>query len=192
MIRANKWLANATETAPVVIPAAIAAFGLAAVSCLLAGNVANILVWPLGLLAAGGAAVAAARLPKIDLPGTIFERRLVGVCVLVFVLAWGVWNGLITSQHIFTNRDPATYSNTAAWLVAHDNLKIDTPILFTGQGFTNDSPGFDTFGGDSSYVSAQGQHLFPLLLGLVGRIVGVSGMLHAPVLFGMAALLAVY
>ena len=172
----------------VVLPAGLAAFGASATLLLLAGQLRSALVWPLGLLAAAVAIwVVVKNYPAIDQSR---ERFWANAVVYLGVLAWGSFNFLHTAQHIITNRDPGTYTNTAIWLVHHNNLNITQSGVFGSvSGASGDSPGFFSHNG---HLLAQGLHLLPIFLGLIGRIVGVSHMLHFSVLFGMTALLSVY
>jgi hypothetical protein len=193
MKRFGARIIRAVELLPLTVPAGLAAFGVVAMVLLVVGQLQNIFVWPLGLLAAVLAIVAVAHLPRIERPGTRREQLICDVLIIAGVLAWGAFNFFYTSQHLFTNRDPATYASAATWVTEHDNLKIDTPQVF-GQldDITNESPGFLQASGADDAVYAQGQHLFPALLGLAGRLVGQDVMLHLPVIFGMSALLAMY
>lgn len=180
---------RALEIMPLGLAVFVAAFGTVAMAMLLLGWLNN-LVWPLGITAG---TLAFALLWRW-LPPSQANRETI-ICnslVIVGVLLWGIFNAFYTSEHMLTNRDPATYANAAIWLINHEDLKIDTPNIF-GQNpnITIESPGFMSFG-QNDVVFAQGQHLFPVLIGLIGRLVGSSIVLHSPVLFGVLALLAVY
>lgn len=181
------------ESLPLTLPAAIASFGCVAIALLLAGQLHNWLVWPLGLAAAGVAFWVILKSPVKFGLGSEKERFICAGLVLLGVAAWGVWNMQYTAQHLFTNRDPGTYANAAAWLVNHPDLKITTPKVFGEDSqLATSSPGFENPSEDKSMVHAQGLHLFPALLGIAGRVVGEQDMLRLPVLFGMAALLAMF
>lgn len=177
--------------APVALMVGVAAFGVVAMLLLFVGTFEAVFIWPLGLLAALVAMLCVGRLPRVERPGSQKEQRWGDTLALLAVLVWGAWNITLTSQHIFTNRDPATYANAAAWLVNHNSLRIEVPSFTDNlQGFTNSSPGF-TQSGDTT-VSSQGQDFLPVLIASVGKVVGEYKMLHAPVLLAMVALLAVY
>lgn len=188
----KRLMRQIVSVAPVASMVGVAAFGIVSMLLLFIDRFETFFVWPLGLIAAVLAMIAVGRLPRIERPGSLRERQWVDVAALVAILLWGVWNVAFTSQHIFTNRDPATYANAAAWLVNHDSLRIEAPSFTDGlSGFTNSSPGFTAEDG-SPTVSSQGQDFLPVLLAAAGKLVGEYKMLHTPVLIGMAALLAVY
>jgi len=112
--------------------------------------------------------------------------------MLVCVLAWGGYNMPFSSQHILTNRDPATYAIGAAWLSERDNLRMEVaPTLMDVKGISPGSAGF-TLNKEDNMISAQAQHILPALLGSIGKIVGSKHVLHFNVLFGMTALIALY
>lgn len=180
---------RAVEQLPVVLPVALAAFSVVAIFCLLIGHLESGLVWPLGLLAAVLAAAATA----VAYPrrASTSKANLCNAVTLLGVLAWGGIMLPKTAQHLITNRDPGTYANAAVWLLHHDNLRIPAVHVFgAAPGITATSAGF--FPGADGALLAQGQHLLPVLLGLMGRMVGLSPMLHLNILFGVTALLAIY
>lgn len=191
----NQFLLGLLKTiqlAPLAAPAALAAFSIVAMVLLLLGRYDSYMVWPLGLLAAAGAVFVAAK-AKISRPGSTKEQQVTDVIVVGGIIIWCIWNMAFASQHIFTNRDPATYANAAAWLAHHNNLTIDTPQVFGADPKIQvTSPGFDSLDQNPTEVSAQGQHLLSALLGLGGRVVGDSLMLRLTPIFGAVALLAVY
>lgn len=174
---------------PIAVPAVLATTGAAVMALLLYGQLVDWLVWPIVFVITIATITALWYwLPK---PTISREQLICTALLLLGVLAWGIFNTQYTSQHLLTNRDPATYANAAAWLVKHENLKISTPAIFNSPNVTTESPGFMS-GGQTDAVYAQGQHLFPILLGLGGRIVSQDLMLHLPIFFGMTALLAMY
>lgn len=188
----SNWATRCIEVLPVALPAALAAFGTVAVALLLFGQLHSAFVGPLGLLAAVCVFMAVARAPRIERPGGRREQMLCDVMVVFAIVAWGLFNAYHASEHVFTNRDPATYANAAAWLVDHESLRIDTPSVFDQHNIVSDSPGFMHPANRPAEVHAQGAHLLPVLLGLGGRVVGEELMLRLSPLFGMSALLAVY
>lgn len=181
------------ELIPLVVPAALASFGLVTVILLLLGQFRPELIWPLGLICAATASYFVGRYGRVDRPGSIVEQRICDVVFLAAILIWGGFNALYTTQHVFTNRDPATYSVAGAWLTTHDNLYIDISQVF-GEvpGVIGASAGFGLDKVTEDRLYAQGLHLLPALLGLMGRVIGVDHMLHLNPLFGMTALMAVY
>lgn len=177
---------------PVAIPVALAVFSSVAMLWLLIEQFNGWYVWPSATIAA---VVATWWLyKKYPHEKTIsFENKVCTAIVLIGVLFWVGFNAYYTSQHIHTDRDPATYAVAGIWLAKHDTINIpmehpfgteDTNVLQTSAGFGKS---------DDNTIFAQGAHLLPALLGLVGQITGsVSALLHVPPLFGGTALLAVY
>jgi 4-amino-4-deoxy-L-arabinose transferase-like glycosyltransferase len=185
------WLLSAVDSLPIVLPAAIAAFGTVAMALLLLGQLRTGYVWPLGLTAVLLVTVLVIRhYPNAKTHSQ--ERHLCNFLVLGGLLAWGAFNMLFAAQHLITNRDPGTYANAGVWLVNHPNLRITATNVFAAvPDVSATSPGF-TFDAHGQFLLAQGQHLLPVFLGLAGRIVGVAHMFQVNILFGMAALLAIY
>lgn len=183
------------ETTPLTIPVGLAVFGTIAMTFLVADSFKT---WPVLLL--GVPAALAAMLGAHHLaagnpgrPSSRREQRLCDVLVVAGVLLWTIGNLPFTSQHIFTDRDPATYAVAGAWLINHDSVRIPAAAGFDNiAGVTNASLGFSPSTHDSSEIYAQGAHILPALLGLAGRFVGSEAMLHLNVVFGGTALLAVY
>lgn len=189
--RRTGWLWRAAYLAPLVLPAALAAFGSVAVLFILLGQFKSAYVWPLGLLAAMLACVPVVRARKGQ-SGSVGERNVCDLLVLIGVSVWILFNVLFTAQHFLTNRDPGIYTTAGAWLVKHDSLKIPATDAFKGTPSVVAYSGGFSQGRDPSTLDAQGQHLLPALLGLSGRIVGVSNMVRINVLIGGIALLAIY
>lgn len=176
---------------PVVLPAMVAAFGFVVMALLLPGWLNSWLVWSLGILAALATAFLIGRFSPVGGGGR--ERFICDFLVLAGVLAWGLFNSYYASEHLFTNRDPATYATTAVWLINHDSLQIGTPAVFgDSPNITAESPGFSHPQNRPETVHSQGQHLLPVLLGLAGRITGEDLVLRLAPWFGALALLAVY
>lgn len=184
---------RAIESLPLALPVALAAFGAVATFFLLIGQLKDIYVWPLGLLAAFAAAAVVARHGNINSPGSPKEKQVCGILAITGFIIWVGFNVFFSSQHVFTNRDPATYANAGGWLINHTSLSIDASNVFGNvSGVEPFSAGFGLNLDDPHLLNAQGAHLLPILLGLFGRVVGPAGMLHLNVLFGGIALLAVY
>lgn len=181
------------ETAPLVVPVALAIFGAVAMLFLLADSFYSWLVWPFGLLAA---AAASYYLVKVGTPqrlGSLTERRVCDLMLVVGVALWGGFNVLYTSEHIYTDRDPATYAVTATWLIGNTDLRIEKPTVFGDDpDLVAYSAGFGDDVHDKDLLFAQGNHLLPAMLAMGGRIVGDDRMLRLNVIAGMAALGAVY
>lgn len=192
-IAVSRMGAAAAELAPLLLPAALAAFGSVAVFFVLIGQFRGVFVWPLGLLAAGLICIPILKATRTGGPGSGREKKLSNILAILGVTAWAVFNVFFTAQHFLTNRDPGTYANAGAWLVKHDNLELPVHEPFGNTaGVEPYSGGFMPDTHDSSRLNAQGQHLLPALLGLSGRIVGVKNMVRINVLIGALALLALY
>jgi 4-amino-4-deoxy-L-arabinose transferase-like glycosyltransferase len=193
--KVSQWVFSAVEILPLLLPAVLTAFGCVAIALLLMGQLKDMFVWPLGILAACAAAIPVIKYGRVDRPGGAKERRITDWLVVAGVVVWGGFNMLYTSQHILTNRDPATYGVAGAWLIHHDNIKMNVPdVLGTTPRVVGSSAGFEALqlNDKEPHVYAQGMHLLPAFLGLSGRIAGEELMLRVSPFFGMTALLAVY
>lgn len=179
---------------PLAVVAGLAGFGVVAMLCLLAGQFHAWLIWPLGLLAAGLCAWPAFALRAYQRPGSRKAQVICDALVLVGVAAWGGWNVLYTSQHVITDRDPATYAVTAGWLAEHSGFTQQASNTFAGMPqLGTGSAGFmEVVSEGNATLHPQGQHLLPALLGSVGKVVGGKHALRFNVLFGMTALLSMY
>lgn len=186
---------RAVESLPFSLPAGLAAFGVVAMCCLLAGFFKTWLVLSAGLLAAAVAGYCAHRLVMHggERPGSRREQRLVDWLAVIGITLWLGANIPFAAQHIFTDRDPATYAVAGAWLTSHDDLRIPEPDGFGDvPGVSTDSLGFSASTLRDGEIYAQGSHILPAFLGIAGRLAGQEAMLHFNVIFGAAALLAVY
>jgi hypothetical protein len=182
------------ELVPVALPAALAAFGVVAVSLLLLNGFHTILVGLLGL----GAAYAAVRVvsrhyKNIDRPGSRQEQKRWDLVVLIGVVLWILVNLAFASQNVFVNRDPAVYGVSGAWLVQHDDLRLPLVDAFGKvEGLDPVGLGFGYSVSTPGELFAQGLHLLPAFIGLTGRFLGQNAMLRINPVFGGCALLAVY
>jgi hypothetical protein len=184
------------QTLPVTVPTALAAFSIIALAHLLIGQFRAILILPIGVVSALAAGYYAHRLA---VQNTSRSKGRTGVIidglVLVGIILWAIFNLLFTSQHLFTNRDPATYNLAGAWLMQHRSVQIDKPAalqFLNVPGLTTDSLGFASSPTNSQVIDAQGLHVLPALQGLAGKMFGLSGVLKINVIFGATALLAFY
>lgn len=184
---------NFLDVLPLIVPAVLAAFGTVAMVLVLFHRLDDVLVWPLGIFAGLLTLIYIIKHGRIKRPGSIKEQRISDFLLLLGVVVWVVFNSFFFSQHIFTNRDPATYGVTGAWLVNHNTLDIDMATGVENLPETRvSSGGFKLKPGDDDTVQAQGNHLLPVFLGLGGRLVGMENFFVINVLFGGAALLAIY
>ncbi|HTB48764.1 MAG TPA: glycosyltransferase family 39 protein [Verrucomicrobiae bacterium] len=182
------------NTLPVVLPTALAAFGSVTMALLVLGQFHTFLVWSIGLVAAYFAARYVYRLTvALTLPGSRNEQNYCTTIVLVGIGLWVIVNAALSSQHIFTDRDPGVYATTGAWLVNHTSLRIPRTGLFSNlPGIVTKSGGFGTSAFNPKVLFAQGDHLLPALLGLAGRLGGYGFMLRFNALLGGISLLAIY
>lgn len=187
------FIANFIEMLPLVIIAGLAGFTAVTVVLLLLNQFRVELIWSLGPIAALICGWGVLRLvAPWQRPGKRRESVICDVLVLVGVVVWGCYHISLTSQHVLTDRDPATYAVTASWLSEHDNLDQTSMTTFSEVGGVHvNSAGFVVDKEDNT-LYPQGQHALPALLGAVGKFVGPVKVLHFNVLFGMTALLAVY
>lgn len=124
---------------------------------------------------------------------TLKKSHKIDLLVVAGLIVWAGLGAYYSAQNIFINRDPGIYSVTGAILIDDPDLDIEKDVVFgdlaeiqsTSAGFGN-----DLF--DSGKVFVQGQHLYPVLLGLFGRVVGESGMFIFNALCGSLALLVLY
>jgi len=114
------------------------------------------------------------------------------VLLLVGATVSTVNNVLLSSRYINVSRDPGIYAVLGRWLVDHPSLRIQTrPELFGDViAVVPESPGFYGMGG--GFVEAQGMHLLPGWLAIVGWTGSQGAMLSANALFGGTVLLACY
>ncbi len=178
---------------PEALPAALAGYGVVAIVLLLAGQLRPWLTLSLGLAAAVMASVAAGRASARLAPRSP-HRRWADLTALTGAAVWASLNLPLSSQDIAVFRDPATYALTGEWLVHHHSVPILThPEVFGGTpGLAFASNGFPALPGGGGAVQPQGAHLVQSLVASAGWLGGDSALLHANVVIGAAALLAVY
>lgn len=183
-------LARLIDLTPLFVPVIVMCFGIVAVVFLVLDSYKLEFVLPIGtLLSVTAVSAVYYYAPREKLSK---ERQLCNVFVLIAVGVWMGWNGLLTSQHILIDRDPAIYVNGGIWLTTHDNLKPSLPDELKGvEGVRVNANGFGVSVQGGS-LSAQGLHILPALLAIGGRIFSIGAMLHMNVLFGASALLAIY
>jgi 4-amino-4-deoxy-L-arabinose transferase-like glycosyltransferase len=188
----TSWGVYLVDRLPLAIIAGLAGFSLVVIILLILGQFRTELIWTVGTAAALLCVWGVFRFGIVERPGSEKEILICDVLVLVGVLVWGWWNINLTSQHVLTNRDPATYAVTASWLSEHSNLiQQETSAISGLDGLSNGSAGFFV-DKETNQLYPQGQHALPALLGAIGKFVGQVTVLHFNVLFGMTALLAVY
>ncbi len=161
-------------------------------------------VLPLVLVAAAAAVVLVWRLPRDedeaggaqgidgrDREPAGWPQWLPVVLLLVGAAVSTVNNVLLSSRYVFVSRDPGIYAVLGRWLVDHPGLRIQTqPELFDGVKVVPENSGIYAQGG--GFVEAQGMHLLPGWLAIVGWTGSEGAMLSANALFGGTMLLACY
>ena len=123
--------------------------------------------------------------------------RTSGVVVLLaMVIAAGssLVNGYFASEHLLTNRDPAVYNTTAAYLASNGELLVDTDRfdVFGGtEGLSFSTAGYNgNAGGEDIYP--QFLHGLPALLAVGDWVGGSRLMLRLPAIFGGLGLLTFF
>lgn len=193
--RLVRRLFSACQSAPVTIPAALAAFSLVAIFHLLIGQYSMALVVPIGGLVALMSAIYAHRLYLSSSLSSTAGHRTFDILVIAGIIIWCCANLLFTSEHLFTNRDPATYNLAGNWLTKHASLQIEKPAALeqlSVPGLHAESLGFATNPNNGSQIHAQGAHILPAWQALAGKLFGPEGVLRFNALFGATALLALY
>lgn len=177
------------EALPLLVPAMVAAFSLVAMAALQAGRFQPLVVLPVGLLAAVGAAWSVGLTRPEPLSGA---RWLDGVA-LGLVLGFAALNLRYSAQIIEVFRDPGVYAITGQWLVHHGSLPIPVhPEVFGGvPGISFYSAGFDPTA-TSGFVHPQFSNLLPGLLAVGGWVGGDRLVLKVNPLLGGLALLSLY
>jgi hypothetical protein len=185
---------------PELIAVGVAGFSVLPMVLLLAGQFHPGLAIALGLLGAVAAIVASGLLvsdqPPPLRPGLPGQRPVTGLVltVLAVVLAfvWLAFNLRYYAEDVYAQRDPATYSLAARWLMSHASLAIPThPELFgSPTGYDDTSAGFAHI--TDGTVHAQGNHLLPVLLACLGSVFGTTAMLQGNMVLGALGLITFY
>ena len=143
--RVIKRIHYSVSLLPLSAPVVLVAFAVPIVVLLLFDNLDSGLVLAIGTPLAVVAVHHVSKYYKeTNRPGSKKEQLISDWLVLIGVILWLLISGSFTSQHIFTNRDPATYTNGAVWLVDHESIHIDRPEnIFKGnRDVTINSGGF--------------------------------------------------
>jgi hypothetical protein len=182
---------------PEAIPVAAAGFSVPAMVLLLLGRFEVPLVAVAGT---AGAVAAVAALGPERLVSYRYGRSRWTVAALVLAAAFFVFNAAFAGQDLYAMRDPSTYVASGQWLTQHPSLPVDTQAEVFGadvEGSTDAqlfgySAGFANDMSRGGYVDAQGNHLLPVFLAVVGWYGGEGALLGLNALFGAAALLAMF
>lgn len=192
------WLVSGIDRAPLALIVGLSVLGLWLIILLLFEQFSTLLVWlPGSVLFLASTIVTLAVLRKVDKTPVSRAQAIWDGAVVAFIIAWSGFNMFYASQHVLTNRDPATYTNMASWLSKRESVLIpEGKTLSDRQGLIRqDSMGFNTDVAELTgqrVVFAQGQHVVPALLGAAGKFVGEKQVLRLNVVFGATALLAIY
>lgn len=185
---------DVAEAVPLILSVVLAVFGAVCIFFLLIGHFESELIWPVGIILSIPTALYTFKIfQETERAGSVIERRWMIVLLWVMVFAWMGVNAKFSSSHVLINRDPATYTITGEWLINHDNLHIPMEKNFdTNWGLRSDSGGFGVNTDTPDELFAQGAHLLPAFIGLIGRVVGREFVLNLNVAFGGVALLTLF
>lgn len=187
----RRW--RALEALPVAIPVFTLVFGAVALLLLVGGMLWSWLVVLLGVpLGSIAAWYVGGKVPN-KLPGSLLERRWVGLALLVGVAAWVGVNMVYASETVYVYKDPGIYTTSAKFISQHDNLIIETSDVFGEDPKINgDSAGYESVRGNLDRLYVQAPHLVPVIAGLFARLVGETGVFAANSMLGGVALLSMY
>lgn len=178
---------------PEAIPVAAAGFGVPAMALLLLGW---FVVPAVVVLGTAGAVLAVAVLGPERLVSYRYGRSRWTVAALLLAAAFFAFNARFATQDLYAMRDPSTYIATGQWLTHHASLPVDTQDevfhAATGAKLYGYSAGFGDDLLQTGQVAAQGNHLLPAFLAVVGWFGGESALIGTNALIGAAALLAMF
>lgn len=117
--------------------------------------------------------------------------KVIDLLAIGLIFAWFAGNAFFTTRHLFIDRDPGFYANTAVRIKEHSDLNFNYINPYAElKDTTLHVPGFDKTK-DGQYV--QGAHTLPALVGLGGRIMpSLEMMFIIPAFIGGVALMAFY
>lgn len=182
------------EVSPILIPIFLSSFGLIAILLLCLGHLSNFLLLLIAVPFALSVTTYSALRLNLRFPGTIKERRIGMLAIVALALMWAVVNTHYSSEDVYINRDPGSYNVTARWIMDHDNLVIYSSHVFgKAPSIASDTAGYGEVAADhDGRLYPQAPHLFPILIGLVGRIAGPSAMMGANAFIGALSLFVLY
>ncbi len=183
--RGARWLA----ALPLAGAVLLASLGLISTALLLLASFSGLLALVLSLVLTGVAL-------RLLGPGTEqLTRRMVALdlAAVVLALAFAGLQSQMSAQNLAVTRDPGVYSVTAKWLTTHDNVDIDTRSELFGrpEALTYPSAGYGPTT-TPGHVYAQGTHVLPAVLAVVGSTLGDRVMYRTNALIGALGLLAAY
>lgn len=111
---------------------------------------------------------------------------------VLFAAGWLAYNVRYMAQDVYITRDPATYTITGRWLVDHSSVVIHTQPEVFGSPLHGEvaSGSFAVVG--TGTLNAQGNHLFPAVLGFAGSVFGPRAVFTTNVVIGALALLVLF
>jgi hypothetical protein len=180
----RRWLPLLAAGSPELVAAGVAGFTVGPMILLLAGAFHAAVAIPLGLV---GAALA---MWVCGLPAEPASRRALvfTAAAAVVALVWFLYNMHYYATDVYATRDPATYGIAGRWLVDNPslNVPVHTEIFGTPNGSTLDASGFQV--ARRGILHAQGNHLLPMFMGMVGSAFGITAMLQTNLVVGALAL----
>ncbi|PZS28184.1 MAG: hypothetical protein DLM58_17450 [Pseudonocardiales bacterium] len=180
----RQWLPRMVACAPELVAAGVAGFCIAPMVLLLAGAFHAPLATALGLLGAG----IAMRVCGMSAEPTTRRTVLITAAAALVVLAWFLYNVRYYAEDVYATRDPATYGIAGRWLMDNPSLEIavHADVFGPPKGSWIEASGFRVVGPDT--LNAQGNHLLPVLMALVGSLFGVTALLQANIAISALAL----
>ncbi|MDP9118011.1 MAG: glycosyltransferase family 39 protein [Actinomycetota bacterium] len=184
----NHFIARLIVALPTLVTAAATGLAIPLMGLLLLARFAAPWTLPLALVGAV-AAVVFCGLPRGRV--TLTEVRCCAGA-LAFAAGWLAYNVQYTAQDVYNTRDPAGYTISARWLVAHSSLMIHAHPEVFGSPIRGEiaSGSFAQVGPDT--INAQGNHLLPAMLGFSGSLFGQGAVFRTNVVIGALALIVLY
>ncbi len=126
-------------------------------------------------------------------PKVARSAHLVSAVAVLVALADIIENARRATQHLLVDGDPAVYGMTGKWIAEHGTLNITLHPQWLGNDQTVNymTNGF-FMRPDGHHLYPQFFHLLPALLAVANWVAGARGLLHANMVIGGFALLAVY
>jgi len=187
-------LIDRLSQAPLFLAFFLALFGAGAIMLLIIEQYRNSYLIVIGSIAFLITAITSQKFPKVHGPGSLTEKRVSDVIIVIFLVGWAIFNASYNSQNIFVFRDPGLYNVTAAWLIENDSLKINRPLeidLNKNEESTLIDLGLIE-GNSEEVISDHGLHLYPIILSIFGKLGGQHFIFLGNLLIGAMAIFSVY
>lgn len=173
---------------PLMVSSCFVMFGILALALVVCNTFHTWTFLLLGIPLTMGTILLCAKASTTERPASRWD-----IYVIMGTVLWALLNIPFHTQHLLTDRDPATYTNAGIWLVAHSNLHIPKPAVVSSlPSMHADSLGFGTSTLNTNELYAQGSHLLPALLGVAGKLFGTRAVFSANIVFGAVALASFY